>query len=209
MRIGLTGPTSTGKTSLAQEFSVQLGVPFLNVDTTTELNKFGFKSHAELLAAGLSANRAFQAHLIGKRAELLEANPVFITDRTPLDSLVYYYMESMRHPHPEDEALQQFVFDTCAKYDALVLVRYGNLPLKENGVRIHSDMYHRTTDMLFKYLCDKFEMAKGRVVINLSMASGLQRLQYVAAAANQLRLDKSTPEPFSRDQINGLTSAYG
>jgi adenylate kinase family enzyme len=209
VRVGLTGPSSTGKTSIAREFAAQTGVPFLAVDTTTELRKFGYGSHPALVSAGPAANREFQLHLIRKRVELLDAHDSFITDRTPLDSLVYYCMEAMHKPHPDDDRLQAEVFAACARYDALVLVRYGSLPLEDNGVRTHSDLYHRMTDLMFRYLADRMEMATGRVVQDVATADGTRRLQQVAVCASVFRHNRAgTPDPFAPEEVQSLRSAY-
>ena len=150
IKIGLTGPSSTGKSTLARDFALNTGIPFKSVQTADVLQECGYASHADLVKAGLEANLKFQKKLVEARLNLLHSDSDFITDRTPLDSLVYYNMSAMHDPEALDPAWESQVIRSLAGYTLVQFLPFGSIPMEQAERRINSSLYHAMTSAMFK-----------------------------------------------------------
>ena len=156
--IGLTGPSSTGKTTLCQDWCTQNPeASFQSVQTADVLKEMGYANHEQLVRAGEEANFEMQRELILRRGVLLMTHrSSFITDRTPLDSLVYY---AVSNPHETEKIakLENYAFRHMAKYDAIVYTPWGSITFAANDVRLNSPYFHLLTDYTFQYFIRRYK----------------------------------------------------
>jgi len=93
----ITGTSGIGKTTLAEYISRKLQVPFINGSSTVLWKKYNITSHVELLEMGSrepTKGLEFQYELLKLREELVNGVDSFVTDRTPIDNLVYFLYQN-------------------------------------------------------------------------------------------------------------------
>lgn len=96
MQILLSGISGIGKTTMAKHISELYGIPFIDGSSKVLWDKLGIVSHNDLIDR---CNRDpkfaidFQFRLLEYRRELMQKNSSFVTDRSPLDNLVYFLLQ--------------------------------------------------------------------------------------------------------------------
>lgn len=118
-RIFISGPSGTGKTTLANILSdyYELG-KFISGSSKTLWDKYGIKKHQDIiLRTHMDPHWGyeFQNELLDYRLKLFEANKDFniITDRSPLDNVIYF-------------TLQNSPFESTLSSDAYYLKAYSS-----------------------------------------------------------------------------------
>lgn len=155
-RIFLSGPSGSGKTTLATYISNQYGIPFIQGSSKVLWPEFGIKSHADLINKTFSDKEFginFQHRLLAYRNEQIANVNEFVTDRSPLDNLLYYmlqvshmvdteenlkYIEACRNSYPEKST------------QILLSIKYANL--EDDNMRVNNKIYQMFTEASFHYL---------------------------------------------------------
>lgn len=96
MKVLLSGASGSGKTTLAIAVAQSLEIPFKNVPTIQIFQRFGIKNQDDLITKGYTQIELVEnvyRELVKSRIQLIETEQHFISDRSPLDSIVYYQMQ--------------------------------------------------------------------------------------------------------------------
>lgn len=91
-KIFLSGVSGIGKTTLCNLISKNTGLPFIEGSSKVLWRDFNIGSHKELIDRSIKDPKFgldFQYALLDYREKLIKENPSFITDRSPLDNIVY------------------------------------------------------------------------------------------------------------------------
>ena len=183
--IGLTGPSSTGKTTLCQDWCTQHPkMSFQSVQTGDVMAELGYKNHEDVMQQGELANRTLQTELIYRRGVQAKSFPgSYITDRTPLDSLVYY---AVSNPHEVDQIarMEEFAFRCMKDYSAIVYTPFGSVPFVQNHLRLHSEYFHQLSDYTFRYFIERYN--------RMAEIDGIAPIVTLPVVLNQTREERET-----------------
>jgi hypothetical protein len=91
MRLAFAGASGTGKTLLAREVGLRLGLPFCNVGSRTTAQKMGFADGYKADAAGRGLE--FRRRLLHDKLDWEAKHTRFVTDRSHADNAVYSMVE--------------------------------------------------------------------------------------------------------------------
>ncbi len=149
MRIALCGASGTGKTTIVKNLSKVLGLPVCPVGSRSVAASMGFSSPYEVDAAGL--RDSFQRKLWAEKRDWERANPVFITDRTVFDNVVYSSLEGYNYPI---EDLMEITSHMREVYTTVVLTpltsfhSVGDDPARRQDLSYHHRFEHLLVRML-------------------------------------------------------------
>jgi hypothetical protein len=151
MKIAFTGPTSSGKTTTAQQFIKACpAYYFPSVQTEEALRRMGLRSHAEVKGLGPEGARQFQRNLMLARHELFATVHNMVTDRSAIDAWVYYCTDALRDDEP---ARATELRAECAarmdEFNFVVHLPFGGVPVEAAERRINNAEFHRMTDLLY------------------------------------------------------------
>lgn len=134
MSLGFCGAQRTGKSTLAQAFSLKSGVPFVPTATTGVFKRLGVDPKADLpFDQRLVVQWEILKELAGQWAE---QRGDFVTDRTPLDMLAYTMADIQRTnltPAMNDE-YKRYASDCFAltnRFFSTIMVVQPGIPIKE------------------------------------------------------------------------------
>lgn len=170
-KIFITGTSGIGKTTLANYISKRRDIPFINGSSTVLWDEYGIKSHKELLELGINEplkGLDFQYKLLSHREELVKGADSFVTDRTPIDNLVYFLYQNA--PYLDDKQVKAYA-DAC-RFSFHRTSGYGNNDLKliylsrdfikgdamaieDDGKRINNHYYQDMMDKIFQHVLEK------------------------------------------------------
>ena len=128
MSWGLSGASGTGKTTLAKDVSIAMGITYHDASVTAIMQRIGFDPVG--VSHDLDSRIKAQNHLLDAYCADIRAikHYPFITDRTPLDMAAYMLGEvTMRNTtEAQGQAIHDYV-QRCLKateklFDAFVLV---------------------------------------------------------------------------------------
>ncbi len=131
LRIALSGSAGTGKTTLGRKLADELGVPFVEEGMRRRIEG-GFRPHgygsrewAALIRELWDEQRAVEDAATGG----------FVADRSSLDFAAFWLHYGL---HEDVDATELFVAEMrehAQRYDRIVLLPWGTLPLVDDGVR--------------------------------------------------------------------------
>lgn len=141
MKIGLTGPTSTGKTTTMNVIAEELKLDIHQITTRDIFDKYGIISQTETI------NTAFQfpekyynlyKDLIKGRHDLFETKNNLVTDRLPIDSLIYYKLQHLQFEPNSSDVIEEFdklCKNTCESFDMIFVFPPVKQLCVSDGVR--------------------------------------------------------------------------
>ena len=157
MKIFISGPSGIGKTTMAIHLAKEYNIPFIQGSSKVLWEKYDINSHKELIQKtntdpdfGIN----FQFELLHYRNTSIEGLDNFVTDRSPMDNLVYFmlqvsdkvdsditfkYMQMCRESYPKDY-LQIFMglnYDMCKQ------------GLEDDGFRVTNIYYQLMVNAIF------------------------------------------------------------
>lgn len=167
LKIAFTGPSGTGKTTLAKYLSEKTGIPFLpssagfilsdeskrSLSDNHGYSGEGHKNVIQLSMANPNFALEFQTRLLDDRISFLSDKPAFIVDRCEVDNMVYFLMQSAIHNTDEvnHEFIKKAVGQLC-KYDRVIYIPSTN-PREEgienNGSRVSNWYYQKVVTAVF------------------------------------------------------------
>lgn len=134
LRLGISGSAGTGKTTLGMRLATQLDLPFIpegmRVRLEQGLDLYGLSRPAhkkltlELLNDMLAACRCAE-----------QAADGYICDRSPLDSAAFWLYYGLADDDQETAALFDYIAQVAQRFDAVVMVPWGVIPLQADGIR--------------------------------------------------------------------------
>src|ERR1017187_4913880 len=147
LRVGISGASGTGKSTLAQYISGQHAIPFISTSTKPLWPKYKVNSHEELIMMALKNPQMgmdFQWEVLEYRRKLLTNEAAFVTDRTPVCNVVYFLMQnSFMISEPETRKY----IDACNEalkdlFTGIIFLPFnGHIVLENDGNRVNSKYY--------------------------------------------------------------------
>ena len=199
LRIAMAGPSGVGKTTLAEWISKEYGIPFITTSTKPLWEKHNINSHQELITRTILNPQwglDFQYELLDIRRKIIEENEQFVTDRSPIDNLVYFLMQNA--PFLGEEPIESYIqmcADALAKLTGLIQIPFDTyIPLENDGKRIANKYYQMSTNSQFHLAAQLIEPClppKGDLrVTSLRMWDWEQRQQAVKAFIENIRTEE-------------------
>lgn len=157
MKVLLTGASGSGKTTLAKHISEKYSIPFINGSAKELWPKYGITTHRELIKAcddSAEFAQSFQYELLLHRQKQTMGIDSYVTDRTPLDNLLYYMLQVS---HKVDTDANRTYIRACQ--DAfpagdchLVMCTTPRNGLEDDGMRINNVFYQMLCENTLLYL---------------------------------------------------------
>jgi len=146
------GPSGTGKTTLALGLSRALNLPYITTSAKNVWPKYGIKKHAEAFELNELMFADYQKAIVRDRSRLIR-NVEYVTDRSPVDNLVYTmdFLARKQHMVPYIDEIKGMVHTQLGRYvDLLIYLPFTNkISLEDDGKRVTSHYYQRTITGLF------------------------------------------------------------
>lgn len=160
MRIILTGPACSGKTTMAKHLSKIYGINYISTSMPCILEEYGIKTHANLIRKTQeSPNLGFQLQkkILEDRFITLHSNTSYITDRGLIDCMVYFTLQNLA----TIDYNMAYEYYELAKYliGKLEYTHQILLPppqvIEDNGVRLKDNTYlNQLSSILFENIID-------------------------------------------------------
>lgn len=151
-RIAFTGPSGTGKTTLAKFVAARLGIPLNPVGARTVSAAMGFASPYDVDKAGKRAE--FQRRLIADKLAWETAHESFVTDRTPLDNITYTVMHD--HKAIDDALLTAAVNATCGYTHVIRCTMETFFAPGDDPARVTERTYHELYECVLDGLLRRY-----------------------------------------------------
>lgn len=163
-RIFISGISGAGKTTLAQYISHRYRIPFINGSSKVLWEEEGIDSHAEIIKKSVMDpvwGLDFQYKLLKYREEQISKHEQFVTDRSPVDNLVYTLLQLS--PYLGNDVMERYK-NTCDE-----LLGFGNqliyldvletpdFRLEDDGMRVGNMHYQAIVNTMFrKVITEKY-----------------------------------------------------
>lgn len=157
-KLFLSGISGIGKTTLAKAVSERYGIPFVNGSSKVLWEKYDIKDHQDLIHRSLTDidfGIQFQYELLKVRRESITGLDSFVTDRSPLDNLVYTMLQVSSNMTKEQN---EDYINTCKisfPYNSKLLLLSPietdlfSIPLENDGFRVTNPYYQSMVDTMF------------------------------------------------------------
>lgn len=174
MKIALFGPSGSGKTTLAKFIAEEFGLIYipgssfsklLTESQKKDLRALGYKEtgHREVIALSHSNPKfgeLFQTYVLDRRAQLISREKMFVTDRSPIDNVVYYLMQTVTHI-TDESFTARFIIEAMSAYQGLthtifVPVCKEQKMVETNGSRIDDLRFQRVVSAVFNHVQNEY-----------------------------------------------------
>jgi len=158
-KIFICGPSGTGKTTLAKWISATYRIPFISTSGKALWGDFDIHSHAELINL-CNKDKAFaeeyQWHLLRYRNKALRNVDEFVTDRSPIDNLVYFLLQVS--PNITKESTISYIKaceEAIAYGNKIIYLPFINeIDIENDGYRITNPYYQNCISSIFDYVIE-------------------------------------------------------
>lgn len=193
MRIAFTGASGAGKTTMVHYVRDTYSIPWIDGSSgiiktqqdQLDIQGMGLKlgkGHAEVIKSGhMFPDAAWvnQRRILDRRADLFNYNDSFVTDRSPIDCIVYAIMQC--GPYVKQEDLKELIDKATRvlkRLDYLIYVRPLSF-VQDNGSRIANLYYQMAVDAVFYRVLDQiYELNPGQVPVLITLEnSGIEARQ--------------------------------
>lgn len=149
VRIFISGVSGTGKTKLAKHIESKYGIPFISTSGKALWREFNIRSHQDLILQSIKDPEfalRYQERLLAYREEVLNGQVSFVSDRGPLDNLLYFSMQVAPHV---DNSVSYNYSEKCflmqQRYcDIQIFLELSrDIPLEDDGMRVTSRLYQK------------------------------------------------------------------
>ncbi len=145
-RIAISGSAGVGKSTLARALAAELGFPYLPEGMREYLESGG----PDLHTLGHDGMRRLVARLWAERQEAEARHPSFVADRASYDFAAFWLYYRFADPHEPDTVPYLEATMAPGRYELVVLVPYGRLPLVADGVRSSNPWVQLHTHLLIE-----------------------------------------------------------
>jgi len=137
MRIGITGSSGTGKTTLAKALVKHLGRDYQLVEEGVRewLAARGYESPRDL--KGAEETRQMQEDILAAKINTETFQENYVADRTTLDNIVYvlYWISRKAEEKWLNEYIGTALRHAVMAYDIVFFLPWGVFPIEEDGCR--------------------------------------------------------------------------
>lgn len=151
-RVAFAGVSGTGKSTLARAIAERCGLPLNPVGARSVAEAMGYASPYDVDRAGRRAE--FQQRLLAEKVAWEREHDAFVTDRTPLDNLLYTALHDVA---AIDESILGAARCGVRRYTHVVyccLDAFQNLD--SDPARVGSRAYHEIYDGMIRGLVAKY-----------------------------------------------------
>lgn len=170
MKVAFTGSSGSGKTTLVKFVEDTFGLQHLSGSSghmvpRTETEKEVLESHggghkAVIKYGAMNPQWGITNQLVlaEARKRLILENDNFVTDRSPVDNLVYMIAQQAWTGEIGDNQLIRFKHDCLATWKELTHVIYVKalIPIEDNNSRVSNFHWQRSIDAQFDYWIQNF-----------------------------------------------------
>jgi adenylate kinase family enzyme len=160
-KIYISGVSGTGKSTLAKHFAEVFKIPFVETSTKPLWPKYGIKSHQELIQKATIDpvfGIDFQFELLEFREQMLKDHENFITDRSPIDNLVYFLGQNSAFA--TETQTEEYVIRCTKLLDqgshCIFLKFTPDIPLENDGMRVVNRYYQIYSDNVFEHVLQMY-----------------------------------------------------
>ena len=159
MRLFISGISGIGKTTLAKTIAQEYDIPFIIGSTKLIWGRYGIKSHNDIISMCNNQPKyglKFQKEVLDYRLEMINSHDVFVSDRSPVDNIVYV-LTQLSHK-VEEEEIRSYV-EKCKIVYNIENVRHihlsggiktiSNTPLENDNMRITNQYYQLMVNSIF------------------------------------------------------------
>ncbi len=178
-RLALSGSAGVGKTTLAQALAARWSLPYVDEGMRRRLE-------AGLSLYGLDRDQKRQLlHELADEAyagaELaVTANGGFISDRSPIDQIAFWLHYGFgQDPSEETGAFVEAQIQRSTLFDKVVLLPWGVLPFKEDGVRTANTWVQLKYQALVEGLLRQFLPTEQLVILPKELTKLEERIDWV------------------------------
>lgn len=193
MIIALSGVSGVGKTTLGEKIADKLSIPFISGSAKVLWDKHDIKNHAHLIQKTMSDTNwgySFQMELLDVRLNVIKENKEFVTDRSPIDNLVYFLAQLS--PFITEEMTQQYILACQNVYQYInhqIYLEYSKaIELEDDQARITNRYYQNMMHALFEQVIyDKnyLNICKGCVISIPNYMKYTERLSHAIYKINE------------------------
>lgn len=163
-KILITGPSGMGKTTLAKHLAEKFGLPYLSIGILDNVCKcHGLKTHQDIIDYSKKHplfGGQLQMELMAIRSHKFNQykNEGFVTDRGPIDSLVYSELQVVRYmgdnSHVFMESLYKRALSDLRIFTHVILIPWiDGWEIEDNGVRVvDSNFQKECSDLYLHYI---------------------------------------------------------
>lgn len=134
LRLGLSGSAGTGKTTLGMRLATQLDLPFIPEGMRVHLEK-----GLDLYHLSRAAHKTLTLELLNDMLEACHRAEQdaggFICDRSPMDTAAFWLYYGLADDDQQTAALLDHIVQAAQRFDAVVIVPWGVIPLQADGIR--------------------------------------------------------------------------
>lgn len=179
MKVTLTGPSGTGKSTLAKWASFVYGLPYFEGSAGLTMHpghrrqlmeEYGWKGsgHQEVISLSNQSPKfgmEFQRLLLDARSEKFSQIPEFITDRSIVDNIAYFWAQVL--PHISNDQAEFFLTKALSYLNAytthIVFIETRNpfeMGIEVNDSRISNWFYQKNMSNTFKHVLEEYILPK-------------------------------------------------
>lgn len=159
LRIGLTGASCTGKTTLAKEISKQFNLEIIMEIARELFSEFNISSPRELET--LSDEIRYQNRILDVKSGLERRSDSFVADRTYVDAAAYWlYHLSTRTSDEQSYSYLEKCKELMNNYHIVIFLAYDRLGrcLVDDGVRSNKLSYNYSLHLLMKGMLEDWDV---------------------------------------------------
>jgi len=159
MKIFISGVSGTGKTTLAKYISQRFRIPFVEGSSKVLWEKHKIDCHLDIVRRSILTPKwgiEFQEELLAYRKELIVGLDSFVTDRSPLDNMVYFLLQNAPYVNTDDtEVYFNDCIETYPDYYTQIFLDFNsedNMIWERDGIRIDNIPYQDMVNTIFMYI---------------------------------------------------------
>lgn len=175
MKVAMTGTSGSGKTTLVKYVEKEYGLKHISgssgdIQTIEDKNRlcglFGILPGCGHLDVIKNSAKSFGYGMLNqelnrvRRAEIIEQNDDFVTDRSPIDNLTYLISQVGFHNEFNDRDAAKFAAKCLQTWNLLTHVIYIKAVqpngVENNGSRIANKWYQLASDAQFDYWVNNY-----------------------------------------------------